>query len=1130
MGENYQKNTTTFAAAPVGAGIGTSGLVSTETKQYSDGLGRPYQTVNRKQSPAQMDVVNAVEYDKWGRVVKSYNPIEATTNTGNLLSPIPVGTPFTLSDYYMDPLSRIKSVTPPNWYATNYTYGANTTNEVLANHTVNSYFPANSLSKSTITDPDNKIAHIYSDKKGRTILAKNTDVANSGTTNSYYFYDDKDRTIKMMPPGSTFSSSTLNFDYTYDGADNLLSKKIPDAAIVNMKYNTRNQIALFQDGNLNAQSKWQCVQYDDFGRTIKSGLINNSSVPTSITPTLAPTDLYTEIQYGSTGIQTGKVTKSKERIFGTTDWLETNFTFDIYGRVVGSTGNNHLLVTDLNAETMTVNYDFANNVLSDTRVSKKTSVSSNIITQKHDYDHWGRNKLNTNKIGTAAEHTISQINYNWKNEVIEKNIGKSATATNYLQSLDYAYNNQGWLTTINAPTLGGTNTGFPACPTAQGVPNPGVASSTLDNNDLFHFELKYDVLQTGWTGSGPKNGNIGQVIWRVRGRERQMYTLSYDYLNRLTNASYNNLSDANSTNNVGAWNEAAVYDIRGNITSLTRSGKYKTSGAATCWTDGQIDNLAYTYSANTNRLSKIVDNAPAASKAQGWNNTTNAASTAQYTFDVNGNMINDPYKGVSIQYNFLNLPSKFTWTNVSTGAERVIDILYDGRGNKLRKTVTDAGVLQYRQDYVGGIEYRTTSTVTLSLESIYHAEGRVFNTTTGTTSEPNLRYEYAIRDHLGNTRLTFTDKNGDGKIDISISPTNPTNEVLQENHYYPFGMVMQGPWMDDVAARNMPYQYNGKELNEDFGLGLSDYGARWYDASLGRWWSVDPMAEAYAPISTYHYGMNNPIFFIDPDGMSSEVPPKNMPKEYRDREKLDIYKDEANPVRGLGQGTGPVYGGDNGASQQNCPTCPGIKKGDYIATTGEYASTDEVVVTGQHMAWRRSYMYSILGEVGGKKGSLDESQNPFIWSKKEITAVTDFEMQVAMAWATGPVAEWGIAGALARYRSLSLYASNTGGRVFWSGGKSAKMMAENYAKTWGMQTLEMTTGGRIMTKLDFILPKSISSPIWKQLSINFANGAKNVATVVHNPAGIPLNSVWRFTEYPILRSKNIEIIYPNLFK
>lgn len=185
------------------------------------------------------------------------------------------------------------------------------------------------------------------------------------------------------------------------------------------------------------------------------------------------------------------------------------------------------------------------------------------------------------------------------------------------------------------------------------------------------------------------------------------------------------------------------------------------------------------------------------------------------------------------------------------------------------------------------------------------------------------------------------------------------------------------------------------------------------------------MAEAYAPISTYHYGMNNPIFFIDPDGMSSKVPPKNMPKEYRDREKLDIYKDEANPVRGLGQGTGPVYGGDNGASQQNCPTCPGIKKGDYIATTGEHASTDEVVVTGQHMAWRRSYMYSILGEVGGKKGSLDESQNPFIWSKKEITAVTDFEMQVAMAWATGPVAEWGIAGALARYRALTAVSTNT---------------------------------------------------------------------------------------------------------
>lgn len=326
----------------------------------------------------------------------------------------------------------------------------------------------------------------------------------------------------------------------------------------------------------------------------------------------------------------------------------------------------------------------------------------------------------------------------------------------------------------------------------------------------------------------------------------------------MTAARYDNLNDAGTAiNNTNAWNESLTYDIRGNINTLIRTGKFKSPVTATCWTDGQIDNLTYTYNANTNRLQKIGDTAPAASKVQGWDNMAGAPSTAQYAYDANGNMTTDPYKGMTVAYNFMNLPTKFTFTG-----NKVIDIIYDGSGRKLRKTVTNNSTVQYTQDYLSGIEYRTNSSVTLSLESIYHAEGRVFNTNTGTTSADALRYEYAIRDHLGNTRLMFTDKNADGKIDIT---TTASTEVLQENHYYPFGMNMSGPWQDD-AARNTPYQYNGKELNEDFGLGLSDYGARWYDAGLGRWWSADAMTEKYLDLSPYNYVMNNPLRFIDPDG------------------------------------------------------------------------------------------------------------------------------------------------------------------------------------------------------------------------------------------------------------------------
>ena len=84
---------------------------------------------------------------------------------------------------------------------------------------------------------------------------------------------------------------------------------------------------------------------------------------------------------------------------------------------------------------------------------------------------------------------------------------------------------------------------------------------------------------------------------------------------------------------------------------------------------------------------------------------------------------------------------------------------------------------------------------------------------------------------------------------------------------YPFGLKHKG-YNNVINGTEHPYGYNGKEEQEELGINWHDYGARNYDASLGRWFSVDPLANSEKQISAspFAYANNNPILYIDPDG------------------------------------------------------------------------------------------------------------------------------------------------------------------------------------------------------------------------------------------------------------------------
>lgn len=130
-------------------------------------------------------------------------------------------------------------------------------------------------------------------------------------------------------------------------------------------------------------------------------------------------------------------------------------------------------------------------------------------------------------------------------------------------------------------------------------------------------------------------------------------------------------------------------------------------------------------------------------------------------------------------------------------------------------------------------------------------------------ADSTIRYEYVIKDHLGNSRIVFSDLNGNGKVDAMAGPTN---EILHEGHYYPFGLEMTGPWSLSDNPDVYDNRFNGKERMQRYGLNYHDFGARWYDAEIGRWLSVDPKAADAPGWSPYRAFFCNPIRYTDPDG------------------------------------------------------------------------------------------------------------------------------------------------------------------------------------------------------------------------------------------------------------------------
>ena len=319
-------------------------------------------------------------------------------------------------------------------------------------------------------------------------------------------------------------------------------------------------------------------------------------------------------------------------------------------------------------------------------------------------------------------------------------------------------------------------------------------------------------------GTARYNGNISSMTWKS-GNESTVrgYKFTYDGLDRMLNATYG--ETAGISTNANRFSENVTgYDKNGNIKGLQRYGQLSSAAY------GMIDNLTLTL--NGNQLNRVDDAVTASAYNGGFEFKNGANAADEYSYDANGNFTKDLNKGISgITYNFLNLPNAVTFSDGST-----ITYTYGADGTKLR-TVHKIGSTTTTTDYCGNVIYE-------------NGVQKLLLTEEGYITLSDSKYHYYLKDHQGNNRVV-----------ISQSGT-----VEETSHYYPFGGTFAS------AGNVQPYKYNGKEYDSKKGLNWYDYGARHYDAALGRFETVDPSAENYFKTSLYAYCGNSPISRIDPTG------------------------------------------------------------------------------------------------------------------------------------------------------------------------------------------------------------------------------------------------------------------------
>ena len=769
-------------------------------------------------------------------------------------------------------------------------------------------WPAGSLLCTETVDEEGDIVRTFADAHGKTVLTE------AGTARTLFVYDLRDslvlavqpegvRALAALPaaplsardisltPGSASDNGTVTDRYcfvrAYDRFGNVIREHTPGGSTVEYVYDARNRQVLRDDGRA------ILTLYDAYDRVVEERYVSRSQAAslTALREMFRQTAIHTMSQSALSGY------------FPTIRTLRTAEYFPFGSFVYPSSGDGAFIpeagiATAADLETVRVGGQLRSETVypaPDTGGSIPSGAPS--VTRYYHYDSKGRVIQVSEKWTDTRSHRVS-TKYSFTGDVLatrevavleaEPGGGEDRTSslatfyardprgrvlscarvlddTDTLATVFYAYDDLGRL---SGKAVGDVN--YPSVQSTVSYDLHGWATgiSTAMRDDggsldtAFAEALRY-ASPVKDQAAARYDGNISETAFtHAAGNystSTDTWSYRYDALKRLTDA--NHYVGASSTASLSDTERGISYDLNGNITALKRYGE-----------SGLKNDLSFSHTGN--RMTALSD----------ANATGPDAGTKTCSYDTWGNLTYDGRKGMSVNWNILNLAGgatrssgslSYAWLSVGTKVSARAD---DGSGHGVQKR------------YLGSFVYSNNTDLSTDrpteVESIAWDEGRLFFDLSAAVEEvaepgiidPDLVPEMQefpdepidsvdvdvlglyrdclfVTDHLGNVRTV---------IDITTDMVSPS--IMEQNNYLPFGTLL--PRTDPAYDFGNRWRYAAKE-EQRFGpadLGLLDFGARMYDPFTARWTAVDPMAAKYPGHSPFNYCEGSPINRIDPQG------------------------------------------------------------------------------------------------------------------------------------------------------------------------------------------------------------------------------------------------------------------------